>query len=71
MSEVNIFKGPATYKLSESQTRRAMEIINDFLLWHPDTTGESCPLSVNSVWFKRVCAMAERISLLESEKASK
>ena len=53
------------HPLTEAQSDRAMKIIADFVAWHPETTGGPMPFSISSIWFKRVCAMAEKIARLE------
>lgn len=46
-----------------------LDIINNFMEWSPFTTGKPCPIDIrdeNKVWFKRLCALAERCAKAEN-----
>ncbi len=51
---------------TESEVDRAMTIVHEFQGWN-DATGP-CPIEINNRhWFKKLCAMGERMAKLEAE----
>lgn len=56
-------------RLTEEEAERAMKIVDGFFGWTLETG--PCPIQASDrVWFKRVCAMAERQAKLETELAA-
>ena len=46
-----------------------LEIINEFMIWSPSTTGKPCPIDLleeNRAWLTRLCALAERCAQAEN-----
>lgn len=54
--------------MTPTESERAYEIVKEFVAWTPDIG--PCPITpLNKPWFKRLCAMAERMAILEQEVA--
>jgi hypothetical protein len=55
-------------QLTEEQAQRAMQIVSEFVSWTPEVG--PCPISIsNHHWFKKLCALAETMAMLESQLA--